>query len=938
MLTQAQQRIVAQMVRSFDLRSPRLCEVKAGRAVVNLSRELRETFEFVCEEEIVRGMLAAGGRGVGGARVADQLNDIRRIRMGCVAGRSGTDTMGFTSRVLVDGFPVDVVLFWPTMFASTVELAKHVFLHEFTHIIEACGHELPFKRALLYADMKLGLLTAAQYEMLVERLATYEPEDDYAFERFYTGSQFTRTALASPEKPRSKSKTKPILERALKAVAGQARVALSEIELPSRMFVVLSFSVPTAGLDAGGDIGPRCAAWLDRFVGEELPAEYPRFDELVGEQVRAARALERSAGAVRFESGRSEVEFVYKLMLQPFAGNYLDVYRALFEDLFGVGAEGMDVRELVRKVEAVSTSPIALYVQDATGGLAMWVGVSGGRRVRHGAVDLRPHRAPPAASAETAAGAFDAEAPMLVYAQPVAPALGSKARSKFPAGLVYADDVLVETGSGIHALQGSIPTDEVELAADALPDVSRWSGEEIEGALLGLLGEGALSQVDVFDTNRLYTNALTLAKIDTEIEANLTTATFADRSPYLSGGELRGGIPALVWRGIYINPREYAVITDALSETHAGPLGTGYSASGGRRLFMPRRSPFDVAEAVVLVKKGIPFAFLLQRDGARGYETLLFDGATASLSQGALSNVGEGPRVDFGDTPPPRANLRDTSDIYEFDVGVSGLAADPNLLRSARHASAFGALSGLRRVNGLSLAACLRTSGSAEPGVYAVLDPSTEQYRFVYAPAGGRAGEVSAVFAWWLLDLAHAGRSSPLREGGPDGPVPLVRKNPEGFSLTFVKDDDEPWNTYVEWWSSDRSDRLGYARLILDKDDALDVLRDQIASVDRDIRAAEDLEDDFFYSDDYIEIDTELDRPVYLGQIEVLDEARRGRGLGTEMLRELEQALAQQGVSHVYLRAVPAERARWYTRMGYEFVYPQDEDASTYPILCKRLI
>jgi hypothetical protein len=748
MLTQAQQRLIMQMVRTFDLRSPRLCEVKAGRVAVNLSRELRETYEFVCQEETVRGMLAAGGEGASDVRVAGQLGDIKRARMGCVTGRSGTDTMGFVTKVLVDGVSADVILFWPAMFASTIELAKHVFLHEFTHIIEQSGHDLPFKRALLYADMKLGLLTAAQYEMLVEQVATHAPEDDYAFERFYTGSMFARTALAAPEKPKSKSKTKPPLERALKAVSGQARISLADIELPSRIFVVLNFSIPTAGLAAGGDIGPRRYAWLDRFTEEELPASYPHLNELVGDDIRAALALERRSLESRFEWGKPEIEYVYKLAMHSYVGNYLDVYRALFMDLFAVGAEGMDIRELVRKVDAVNDSPISIFVGDAAGGLGLlWIGTKGARKARSGAIGLQKSRVPSAASAEALA---DADAPVLVYAQDREAALGAKARMKVPRGLVYTDGVLVETAQGVKEVLGPIPTDEVELTADALPDVSRWSAEEIEEALTGLLGEGELHQVDVFDTNRLYTNALTLAKIDAGVESNVATAIFADRAPYLSREELHEGAPTLIWRRVYIDPQEYAVIEAALRETHAAPIAVGYSTTGGRRLFKPRRVPFELAEAALLIRKGIPFAFLLQRDAAGGCETLLYDGATARLAQGALSNVNDGQSVNFQDAPPPRANLRDATSLYGYDVGVSGMSADPNLLRVAANASAFGVLSGLRRVNGMSLAACLRAESESGAGLYAVMDPHTEQFRFIYS----LAGEVSATFAWWLIELA----------------------------------------------------------------------------------------------------------------------------------------------------------------------------------------
>jgi len=59
----------------------------------------------------------------------------------------------------------------------------------------------------------------------------------------------------------------------------------------------------------------------------------------------------------------------------------------------------------------------------------------------------------------------------------------------------------------------------------------------------------------------------------------------------------------------------------------------------------------------------------------------------------------------------------------------------------------------------------------------------------------------------------------------------------------------------------------------------------------------------------------------YFAQLVVVDEARRGQGIGTQMMRAAEAVVQQRGGKRIYLDAIDREEViRFYERMGYQHV------------------
>lgn len=170
----------------------------------------------------------------------------------------------------------------------------------------------------------------------------------------------------------------------------------------------------------------------------------------------------------------------------------------------------------------------------------------------------------------------------------------------------------------------------------------------------------------------------------------------------------------------------------------------------------------------------------------------------------------------------------------------------------------------------------------------------------------------------------------------------MKRQNPEGYTLTVKQ---EEYRTVLEWRKDGESQLYAFARVVFNEYTVESILESQVSAAVRDLAYDEDLDDDELYEmqDEAVAdvtSDLEHETPVYLSEIKVLSEDDRGKGLGSELMRELEAQLKEHGIDTIYLQAVPSERAAWYQRLGFEIVYPWDEDirrGGAYPILKKDI-
>lgn len=179
----------------------------------------------------------------------------------------------------------------------------------------------------------------------------------------------------------------------------------------------------------------------------------------------------------------------------------------------------------------------------------------------------------------------------------------------------------------------------------------------------------------------------------------------------------------------------------------------------------------------------------------------------------------------------------------------------------------------------------------------------------------------------------------------------LVRKNPEGFECEVLDVEGYPERLEVSWKKQGEDVRFAYADLFIGGRARRTILS-KLRMAARDILESQSERDGYM---DGSEIEQAVHQTAkfyakpldllenseiaYLNHILVFDPFQRGTGVGSAMLKEVEEGLRSDGISVIYLVAGPAERAFWYLRQGYEVVYPFDRDLFqvVYPLLKKDI-
>ena len=125
---------------------------------------------------------------------------------------------------------------------------------------------------------------------------------------------------------------------------------------------------------------------------------------------------------------------------------------------------------------------------------------------------------------------------------------------------------------------------------------------------------------------------------------------------------------------------------------------------------------------------------------------------------------------------------------------------------------------------------------------------------------------------------------------------------------------------------------LGYAQLSLSDFEVESILASCVRGVATDVGDDQDVAEDEFLRK------FGGARVAYLQYIEVYS-SFRGHGVGVELLKHTEGALAQQQFEILFLRVDPWERTRWYRRLGYQVLMPYhvEDYPKTTPILYKTL-